>query len=102
MEIVLTSREALDLDRDTTLLYGIPDLLLMENAAERIFQAIKNKYSPSQIHFLAGRGNNGGDALAIARKFFQNNISTHLKNIKKQWIIFSCLFILSRKIELKD
>ncbi|HCL56953.1 MAG TPA: NAD(P)H-hydrate dehydratase [Spirochaetia bacterium] len=78
MEIVLTSREALDLDRDTTLLYGIPDLLLMENAAERIFQAIKNKYSPSQIHFLAGRGNNGGDALAIARKFFQNNISIRI------------------------
>ncbi|MGL4848600.1 MAG: NAD(P)H-hydrate dehydratase [Clostridium sp.] len=47
---------------------GIPSIVLMENAAERIKEKLVNE--ASKFIIIAGTGNNGGDALAIGRKLF--------------------------------
>jgi len=54
--------------------FGIPSLLLMENAALAVVQEIKEHLaavgkdvSQGKAVVLAGKGNNGGDGLAVAR-----------------------------------
>lgn len=54
--------------------YGIPSLLLMENAAWAVVEEIrssllnnKKELSGRKAVVLAGKGNNGGDGLAVAR-----------------------------------
>lgn len=54
------------LDRETIDTIGIPSIVLMENAAEGIFNRIVHK--GDKFIFFCGTGNNGGDGLAIARK----------------------------------
>ncbi|MDR3593324.1 NAD(P)H-hydrate dehydratase [Clostridium sp.] len=44
---------------------GIPGMILMENAAIRIFEQLRDKGESFLI--LCGKGNNGGDALALSR-----------------------------------
>ena len=54
--------------------YGIPSLLLMENAAWAVFEEIrrcipkgKERLNGRKAVILVGKGNNGGDGLAVAR-----------------------------------
>jgi ADP-dependent NAD(P)H-hydrate dehydratase / NAD(P)H-hydrate epimerase len=59
-----------EVDRLTTERYGVPSLLLMENAATRTLEAIVKKYGDAagkRALVICGRGNNGGDGAAIAR-----------------------------------
>jgi NAD(P)H-hydrate epimerase len=49
---------------------GIPGIILMENAAHRVVEYIERRFAPVSAHRIAvvcGKGNNGGDGLAIAR-----------------------------------
>ncbi|MCX6610434.1 MAG: NAD(P)H-hydrate dehydratase [Acidobacteria bacterium] len=49
---------------------GIPALVLMENAAYALLRALEQRYTPLQeqrIAIFCGKGNNGGDGLALAR-----------------------------------
>lgn len=60
-----------EIDRVTTERYGIPSLMLMENAAAATARVIAASF-PSEIAnrsvlVLCGRGNNGGDGAATAR-----------------------------------
>ena len=53
---------------------GIPSLVLMENASRCIFEEIKKNFAHAKnILIVAGKGNNGGDGLAVARHLFLNN-----------------------------
>lgn len=50
--------------------YKIPSLLLMENAATGFLHALQQEVGSianRKIHVVCGKGNNGGDGLAIAR-----------------------------------
>ncbi|AFM39797.1 yjeF-like protein, hydroxyethylthiazole kinase-related protein [Desulfosporosinus acidiphilus SJ4] len=54
--------------------YGIPSLLLMENAAWAVVEEVRRCLAPNEGNLsglraviLAGKGNNGGDGLAAAR-----------------------------------
>lgn len=57
-------------DEGALALFGIPPLLLMENAA-RAARAALQEYRPlapeSRVLIFMGRGNNGGDGVALAR-----------------------------------
>ncbi len=67
---VLTAAEMRDVDRRTIEL-GIPGIVLMENAAHRVVEAMAERFAPLSGHRIAvlcGKGNNGGDGLAIARQ----------------------------------
>ncbi|NLK93589.1 MAG: NAD(P)H-hydrate dehydratase [Clostridiales bacterium] len=91
MEEVVGSKVAKEIDNYTINTVGIPSILLMENAAERIYSAILHKGD----HFVVfcGVGNNGGDGLAIARKLIQNekNVSIlivgNLESASEEFII---------------
>jgi len=59
-----------ELDRRTIEKFGLPGLVLMENSARGVVQVILNQYPKARsIAVFCGKGNNGGDGLAIARYF---------------------------------
>src|SRR5262245_6412318 len=66
---VLTAAEMREVDR-RTIEAGIPGIILMENAAHRVVEFLRERFAPwseQRIVILCGKGNNGGDGLAIAR-----------------------------------
>ncbi len=71
MQKVLTTAEMREVDRLTTEKYGIPSILLMENAAHAAARIITEKLCGSvdgkSFLILCGKGNNGGDGAALAR-----------------------------------
>lgn len=67
---ILSAAEMREVDRLTTERYGVPSLLLMENAATRTVEATEEKFGDlagKRALVICGRGNNGGDGAAIAR-----------------------------------
>jgi hydroxyethylthiazole kinase-like uncharacterized protein yjeF len=69
---VLTVAEMREVDRRTAEM-GIPGIVLMENAAHRVVEFLAEHCTPlvsQRIAVLCGKGNNGGDGLAIARQLF--------------------------------
>jgi ADP-dependent NAD(P)H-hydrate dehydratase / NAD(P)H-hydrate epimerase len=67
---ILTATQMREVDRLTTERYGVPSLILMENAGhgvvlemERHFGSLKGE----RIVILCGKGNNGGDGFVVAR-----------------------------------
>ena len=69
---VLTTAEMREVDR-RTIEMGIPGIVLMENAAHRVVEFLAEHCAPlaaQRVVVLCGKGNNGGDGLAIARQLF--------------------------------
>jgi NAD(P)H-hydrate epimerase len=67
---VLTAAESRELDRITIDDNGVPSLALMENAAHRVDEVLAQNFDPldkQRVVVLCGKGNNGGDGLALAR-----------------------------------
>jgi hydroxyethylthiazole kinase-like uncharacterized protein yjeF len=63
------------IDREAQTRFGIPEIVLMEDAACGIFSLMRERVWKAglprgPVVFLAGKGNNGGDALAVARHCF--------------------------------
>lgn len=67
---ILTSAEMREIDRKTIEEIGIPGAVLMENAGIRIAREIADRFpclADERIVVVAGKGNNGGDGLVVAR-----------------------------------
>lgn len=65
---ILTAQEMRQVDRAAVEELGIPSLLLMENAAMGVVEALGEYFPDAQtVAIFAGPGNNGGDGLALAR-----------------------------------
>ena len=65
---ILTSEQMRSIDRRATEQYLIPSILLMENAALAVAQAVRTRYSDAELVALfCGTGANGGDGFAVAR-----------------------------------
>ncbi len=65
-----TAAQMREMDRRTVEDYGVPSIVLMENAALRVVDVIAERFGPlrgKRIAVVCGKGNNGGDGLAIAR-----------------------------------
>ena len=74
MEYVLTAKEMSDADRYTSETLGIPSIVLMERAALAAANAVRDDFPspvsgkrPIRVAVVAGKGNNGADALAAGR-----------------------------------
>ena len=68
--LVVTAKEMRELDRLTIEKYGVPSLTLMERAGEGVFDALLERFPKATkkgVLVVAGRGNNGGDGLVVAR-----------------------------------
>ena len=66
---VLTSEQMRRVDR-LTVEDGVPSIALMENAAHRVAEEMIREFDPidrQNVVILCGKGNNGGDGLALAR-----------------------------------
>lgn len=65
---ILTARQISEWDRYTIQNEPIESLALMERAAERLSRSLQRRLSAgAKLTFLIGKGNNGGDGLAMAR-----------------------------------
>jgi len=65
---VLDNEAMREADRHTIEDLGVPGLVLMENAATGVVDALRDRFPKAErVLVLCGRGNNGGDGLAVAR-----------------------------------
>lgn len=68
-QYLVTAEEMKRYDAPTIERFHMPGLLLMERAALATVEELQNMYgkTPCRVLVLAGRGNNGGDGLAVGR-----------------------------------
>ena len=81
---IFTHTQIHELDKYTIEHEPISSIDLMERAAKALTQAVMEIYAPSvPVVVFAGPGNNGGDALAMARMLAEKNytVSAYLFNI---------------------
>lgn len=67
---LLTAQQMRELDQTTINDYGVPGIVLMENAGHGAARFIAERYQqlfPGPVLVVAGKGNNGGDGYVIAR-----------------------------------
>ncbi|NQZ45043.1 MAG: NAD(P)H-hydrate dehydratase [Flavobacteriaceae bacterium] len=71
---IFSANQIYEADKFTIAEQQISSDLLMERAAERIFDWIHRRMQGAQvkIHLFCGIGNNGGDGMALARMLFEN------------------------------
>lgn len=109
----VTCAEARALDRTALVRYGIPGLLLMENASRAAADLVeaelrgglplKPNFSSSEVFIFCGTGNNAGDGLAMARHFQTRQISVRIfLCVKPEKFQGDALFQyeLARKLEI--
>lgn len=75
--IALTRNQVREVDRRAIEEYGIPGIVLMENAsraAADAAMAMLVRPAGSRVLILCGGGNNGGDGLAIARHLHNHGV----------------------------
>lgn len=69
-QIVLSRRQVREVDRRAVEDYGIPGIVLMENASLALARAVNERLGTvlnPRVVIIAGSGNNGGDGFALAR-----------------------------------
>ena len=93
--LLVTPAQMRGLDRAAAREYGIPSLILMENAAGAISEYIVahaddlfGKNRERNILFVCGKGNNGGDGFAAARKLHILGFSVFILSLAPRDEIF--------------
>ena len=74
---VLTSAQMKEIDRRTIEDIGIPGPVLMENAGLQVFRVLQALFpglAGENIVIVAGKGNNGGDGLVVARHLHNHGV----------------------------
>lgn len=120
MHEAVTAQRMKNLDRIAINRYGIPSIILMENAGrglakEVIKRAAMLKRRRPIVAVYCGKGNNGGDGMVCARYLFNNDINTevfiiddpspirgdtavHLKILQKMGV---AIFTIKKRQDLK-
>jgi NAD(P)H-hydrate epimerase len=85
---VVTAQEMRLLDKRTIEEYGIPGMVLMENAGLGVLREMNLRYGDltgKAVTVIAGKGNNGGDGFVIARHLYQRGgrVKTYLLGQKE-------------------
>jgi len=71
---ILRAEQIREIDRLSTSQFGIPSILLMENAGMRVVEELEARFENLEdltIGILCGKGNNGGDGFVVARQLIQ-------------------------------
>ena len=84
--IALTRRQVREVDRRAIEDYGIPGIVLMENAGRNAARIVRERFQGPQppsttnrfVAIVCGRGNNGGDGFVIARHLANAEIPVEL------------------------
>lgn len=78
MKLALNN-EMREIDRVTIEKYGIPGIVLMENAGRAVVDEMNNLEKPvNKVLILCGTGNNGGDGFVIARHLHNAGVKIRL------------------------
>ncbi|AQS60136.1 bifunctional ADP-dependent NAD(P)H-hydrate dehydratase/NAD(P)H-hydrate epimerase [Desulforamulus ferrireducens] len=78
---VVTAAEMKEIDLQASEVYGVPSIVLMENAGIRVVEVIESIVSEVKdkvITILVGKGNNGGDGLVVARHLLNRGAQVKL------------------------
>src|SRR4051794_26490803 len=75
----LTTEQAREIDRRAFHEFGIPGVVLMENAARNMAELLVRLGATAPVLILCGRGNNGGDGLAMARHLDRLGLALRLR-----------------------
>jgi len=76
-----SSSQMRSIDKEAIESFGIPGVVLMENAGIKVFNHIMNFTESGQnVCIVCGRGNNGGDGFAAARHLYSSdrNVSLYM------------------------
>ena len=61
-----------EIDRSTSVRFGVPSLTLMENAGSAVARFVLSDYPQAErVGVICGKGNNGGDGFVAARKLLE-------------------------------
>ena len=67
---LVKSAEMREIDNHAIEVLGIPGIVLMENAARGVCEVIYGRVEGTSALVVCGKGNNGGDGLAVARNLY--------------------------------
>jgi len=102
---IFTNEAIKKIDKETIMSEGITQLDLMERAASAVaFEIISRWRTSKRIVIFAGPGNNGGDALAVARMLYEQGYrpEVFLFNIKSSHLSECCAANRQRLIDMGD
>ena len=77
----VTSEEMRRLDKEATEKFGVPSIILMENAGRAVYEAAGEMLSGAKakkILCVCGKGNNAGDGFVAARHLINNGFDTEI------------------------
>jgi NAD(P)H-hydrate epimerase len=78
---VVTAEQIREMDRRAIAEFGIPGVVLMENAGRAVVEVMTQEYGPlagKRITVFCGSGNNGGDGFVIARYLYLADARTRV------------------------
>lgn len=76
--IYLTRAQARDIDQQAIVQYGMPSILLMENAGRGAAEKLITLGIKGNILICCGKGNNGGDGFVMARHLDNKGVSVQV------------------------
>ncbi|QDT35717.1 NAD(P)H-hydrate epimerase [Stratiformator vulcanicus] len=74
----LTREQVREVDRIAIEDFGMPGLVLMENAGRNCAELLRSKLSGGTVTICCGKGNNGGDGFVIARHLLNQGYDIRL------------------------
>ena len=72
--IILTRAESRELDRRAMEEFGMPSIVLMENAGRSVVDYLLTQHPKGPVLICCGKGNNGGDGFVVARHLDNHGI----------------------------
>jgi NAD(P)H-hydrate epimerase len=82
-QLIFTREQVRQVDKDAVEQYGIPSIVLMENAARQVADKAQAMLDATKrVLVLCGGGNNGGDGLAAARHLQNRGIDVTVVLVK--------------------
>ena len=101
MQYIVTGKQMKQLDKNTTSVFQVPGMVLMERAALSVCVELSKKVGTNaSVLIVCGTGNNGGDGFAIARIlhtrgyrvtcFLTGDTNSFSKDCAKQFEIVEC------------
>lgn len=77
--LIVTSEQMRNIDRRATEQYGIPSIVLMENAALAVIDVMLEKFRDAdRVALFCGTGQNGGDGFAVARHLANRGVTPQI------------------------
>ncbi len=78
---IATSAQMREFDRRASDEFGVPSIVLMENAGRNVFDAVRDRLGTvrrRRVAVVCGKGNNGGDGFVVARHLRDAGADVHV------------------------